>query len=175
MTLPEPLQIIIGVDNIDDDVNMTNSGAIEITVGGGAGNYNYSWSLDGSVISNEEDPSNLVAGDYLVEVTDGDGCFVISDIITVEGITGTIEPEWANELSITPNPTSGIAFLELPKLVEKANIQLLTLTGKTLNLVINQTQPEVFKLNVGEIPDGIYLIKITVSEESITRKLIVNN
>lgn len=175
MFLPEPEEIVIGIDNIEDDLNMTNSGSIDISVTGGAGNYTYVWKLDGNVISNNEDPTNLAAGEYIVEVTDGDGCLVFSDLIVVESITGTVEPDWAKEISLTPNPTSDLVFLDLPTLKEDAVLELFTLTGTSLVLDFTQPQPDKYKLNFGQLPDGIYMLKIIISEESISRKIIVTN
>ncbi len=49
-----------------------NSGAIDITVAGGSGNYLFNWSGPGAFSSNNEDISNLSAGSYTVEVIDAD-------------------------------------------------------------------------------------------------------
>ncbi len=58
-----------------------NTGAIDVTVTGGTGTYNYEWS--GSSVATE-DRNNLVAGTYNVTVTDGNGCSLIGANLTVE-------------------------------------------------------------------------------------------
>ncbi|RKF03598.1 putative secreted protein (Por secretion system target) [Tenacibaculum lutimaris] len=54
-------------------------GAINATITGGTGNYTISWNTGETI----EDISNLVAGDYTIEVTDERGCQV-QETITIE-------------------------------------------------------------------------------------------
>ncbi len=59
--------VVTGVDCVGD-----NSGAIDITVTGGSGVYNYSWSGPGIVPPNNtsEDLANLINGNFIVTVQD---------------------------------------------------------------------------------------------------------
>ncbi|RPD90075.1 adhesin, partial [Aureibaculum marinum] len=61
-----------------------STGAIDITVVGGVGPYNYSWTTsDGSgLVAADEDQTGLSAGTYAVTITDANGC-TISDSYTV--------------------------------------------------------------------------------------------
>ncbi len=170
----EPQEILIAVDNVEGDVNMTNSGSIEISVSGGEAPYNYSWSLNGNVISNEEDPTNLPAGDYLVEITDDNGCLIVSNVITVESITGVVEPDWAKDLILTPNPTSGKLYLQLPNLSDNALVEVFEITGKVIEVQIEDFGNS-FQFDLGDTANGMYLIQVTVAEESITRRVVVNH
>lgn len=77
--------------------NGVSNGSINTTVLGGQGPYNYSWSGP-SPIANIPDPINILAGTYLVTVTDGFGCtrdrtFTVVDpapmvptIVNVQGV-----------------------------------------------------------------------------------------
>ncbi len=58
-------------------------GAIDITVSGGIPSYLYSWST-GDIT---EDISNINSGDYIIEVTDTNGC-ILNDTIFVPGTPG---------------------------------------------------------------------------------------
>ncbi|MEP2667732.1 MAG: T9SS type A sorting domain-containing protein [Cyclobacteriaceae bacterium] len=55
-----------------------NTGAIDLTVSGGNGGYNFDWIATGDyapyTIPSVEDPTNLFAGDYALTVTDSKGC-----------------------------------------------------------------------------------------------------
>ncbi|RPD91603.1 hypothetical protein EGM88_14755, partial [Aureibaculum marinum] len=55
--------------------NGDNNGAIDITVVGGVGPYNYSWTTsDGSgLVAADEDQTGLTAGAYAVTITDANG------------------------------------------------------------------------------------------------------
>ena len=55
-------------------------GSIDLTPGGGSGNYNIDW-LDVAGTDNSEDRNNLTAGTYSVVVTDDMGCVQSSDIV----------------------------------------------------------------------------------------------
>lgn len=74
-TILEPSDIIIATD-INTNITCFGSanGAISITVSGGTGSYNYSWTKNGLPFSILEDISNLGAGDYIVSVTDTNNC-----------------------------------------------------------------------------------------------------
>lgn len=56
-----------------------NTGAISLTVGGGAGSYTYLWN-DGSALQNR---TGLIGGTYSVTVTDANGCTQSSGSISV--------------------------------------------------------------------------------------------
>lgn len=58
----------------DDTCEGSWDGAIDLTVTGGYGNYTYEWYSGETLISTEEDPSTLQAGEYSVVVTDMNGC-----------------------------------------------------------------------------------------------------
>ncbi len=61
------------------------NGAIDLTVTGGDGNYNYTWTnAAATVISVQQDVSGLPAGMYRVVVSDGDGNSVTLDITLPE-------------------------------------------------------------------------------------------
>ena len=72
-TIVEPQQLMLSV-NITNPLNCTdaNSGAINLLVSGGTPPFNYSWSNGATT----EDLTNVVAGNYLVTVTDANGCNV---------------------------------------------------------------------------------------------------
>jgi gliding motility-associated-like protein len=55
-----------------------NNGGIDVTMTGGMGPYNYSWSTG----FNNQDLDSLVAGDYILTVTDSNNCMAM-DTITI--------------------------------------------------------------------------------------------
>ncbi len=75
-TVAQPTQIIATLDATTDVLcNLGNDGTASITVSGGAGGYLFSWvgQVNG-LVSNDEDPVNLVADTYDLVIEDGDGC-----------------------------------------------------------------------------------------------------
>lgn len=66
---PQPLVLSANITNAFNCTN-TSSGAIDLVVAGGTLPYTYSWSNGGLT----EDLANLTSGNYLVNVTDANGC-----------------------------------------------------------------------------------------------------
>jgi large repetitive protein len=79
-----PAQTILEPDSISVVVDPTsllalncfgdNNGRIDITVSGGTGSYNYSWTGPGSYTSANQDINGLTAGDYNLIIRDANGC-----------------------------------------------------------------------------------------------------
>ncbi len=64
-----------------------NTGAIDLTIGGGVGLFQFNWTGPNGFSSNDEDPSNLIAGTYNVVAEDQDGCLATIDVLITEPAT----------------------------------------------------------------------------------------
>ncbi len=90
VTLTEPAEILFSHTMTPAHCNaFSETGAIDITVSGGAGSFTYLWS-DGSTA---EDRSNILAGVYGLIITDGNNCTRIESIsvsseVTVDAYAG---------------------------------------------------------------------------------------
>ena len=109
---PEELDLTVTVTQIS--CNNANDGAIELEISGGTGPYTTPWTGP-SFTSNDEDIFNLVAGDYEVQVSDQEGCFVlvaetiINPLpITISTTLSPITCNGANDASITTLVTDGV-------------------------------------------------------------------
>ncbi len=85
------------------------TGAISVSVAGGTPfdptgtpYYNYQWSGPGS-FTNSPDQINLTAGDYRVTINDANGCFLISDIITVDEPLDSLTASIVNVVDVSAN------------------------------------------------------------------------
>ena len=95
--ITEPAVLVV-TENTHGNVSCANGndGFSSVTVVGGTGPYNYNWDLSGSTVSTSQAANNLVAGSYLVIITDANGC---TDQITVV----IMEPNPINA-SVIPSP-----------------------------------------------------------------------
>ncbi len=85
-----------------------------------------------------------------------------ADFVNVENII-------KNEISIFPNPTTGIFTIETEQ--RYSNITIFDITGKTIKqLSVNNKQSSV---DLSDYKSGIYFIKFQNNETVITKKLIV--
>ena len=84
---------------LDGSSNVTcnggNDGAASITASGGTPGYSYTWTGQGSgFTSNNQDPINLVADTYDLQIEDSNSCIkIFSSIVTItepQGITVTV-------------------------------------------------------------------------------------
>ena len=79
---PDPL--VITVDTIGNATcTNTGDGLVEITVTGGSAPYSYDWISDSTSILTTQDLNGVVAGDYILIVTDANGC-AIADTFTID-------------------------------------------------------------------------------------------
>jgi len=69
-TLVEPAALVLTATPTDANCNGIADGSIDLSVTGGIGDYTFAWSNT----STDEDPTNLGAGNYVVVVTDDNGC-----------------------------------------------------------------------------------------------------
>ena len=70
-TIIQPLPLVLSANLTNSfDCTIANTGAIDLVVAGGTLPYTYSWSNGATM----EDLSNLTSGNYLVNVTDANGC-----------------------------------------------------------------------------------------------------
>jgi gliding motility-associated-like protein len=78
LTTPAELQVILNAPTFAGGTeiacNGESNGAIFTTVGGGTPEYTYAWNGPNGYNSSEQNPDNLFAGTYQVEVTDAGGC-----------------------------------------------------------------------------------------------------
>ena len=106
--LTQPDELVIVVDAVTNWVDGV-AGTIEVTVSGGTEPYVFSWTgLDGNFASDAEDLDGLEAGEYVLTVTDANGCDEGTDNILIEMIDDiaghSAEQKWA----IFPNPADAV-------------------------------------------------------------------
>ncbi len=90
--------------------------------------------------------------------------------ITVNAYVG-INNILDNEISISPNPTTGIVNINLTDLKDLSglSLQIIDITGK---IIYSKDKACLVTIDISNQPAGIYFIKIQTENEIITRKLI---
>jgi len=83
--------------------------------------------------------------------------------------TNSIEDETGWEMTIYPNPTSGI--LNITSEVNNYSLQIIDLTGKA---VVNKTNlSESIQIDLTDLHNGIYLIKVNNGTHQVTKRVIL--
>jgi len=133
----------------------------------------FEWTSNGSVVSTEEDPTGLPAGNYELVVTGPDGCM---GTFQVEVTTGIQDPELVEKVSLFPNPTSDILFVKMDLPIQSGDkIQLYSIDGKVLLEKNINDGDELIEMNIANFANGIYIMQLTVNQGVVTKRVIVQD
>ena len=88
----------------------------------------------------------------------------------VSNLTLGISEYVLNEFTISPNPVSDMFSIDLPNQVETATVQLYDVLGK--QLFINKISKLNSIVNVRNLNNGIYLVRVSNGNSSQTKRII---
>lgn len=74
---PAPISVtpqISQYDNYQISCRNSNDGFVKLNTAGGSGVYEYLWTKDSTIVSNNENLENVTAGKYAVQIIDSNGC-----------------------------------------------------------------------------------------------------
>ena len=154
----EPDEIVISFDdNVDSVTELLcyndNNGSININVTGGTGEYTYLWQSGSIDASNfgaiTQDISNLFAGEYILTVTDENGCQMPSETFIIS------QPD---EINISLNQTE--SFVDLSCYNDSTgnlDIEVSGGFGQYTYLWSNGSTSD----NLNNLPTGTYSVTIT--------------
>jgi hypothetical protein len=121
--------------------------------------------------------------DYSAELVgwEGDRAFIVpAEALTVSYYWGTceeVEPgvglnnNISDNFELFPNPAGDLVTIILPELANNANIEILDISGKIVKT--STTSVPQTTLDLTELTEGLYLVKIVSGENTLVRKLIV--
>jgi hypothetical protein len=150
------------VENIGNDIDGQSNGFFEILVSGGVPGYTFEWTLNGALISTDEDPQGLPAGDYNIMITDINGCFISATDLIIGSTTPTSEPRAINELQVFPNPANNIVYILLKNQINTTpELVIFDISGKQINLdLVSTNSPQHWTLDVADLPIGVYTLQV---------------
>lgn len=95
----------------------------------------------------------------------------IDRTFTVMAVLG-LEPSWANDITLSPNPTSTTLRIELPTghFIEQLTLQ--TLTGASVLRQKPQVKSNVGYMHLDNLATGFYLLTIDTPTGTVTRKIV---
>ncbi len=121
--------------------------------------------------------------EYRIAVVKEDACYPTS--LTKEEVSynisfsnmesnGTVEIEdnlMSKEISIYPNPSTGLINVTVPKQNSEASVLITDIIGKTI--IKQQLNNKTTQFNLSELPKGIYLVKVKEGEMSKVEKIFL--
>jgi gliding motility-associated-like protein len=88
--LTDPPALQLQVDGITPAAcNTSADGAVQVSASGGTGQLQFGWTGPGGFTSDQEDITDLAPGDYLLTVTDANGC-AIAQGVTVPALNSVV-------------------------------------------------------------------------------------
>ncbi|MEL6865059.1 MAG: T9SS type A sorting domain-containing protein [Bacteroidota bacterium] len=170
---PEPLM----VDTIlsTPTTGVEKSGSINITISGGITPYTFEWFLEDSLISSDEDLSNLDAGIYSCLIIDANGCKLLTDTIEIERLVNTTNLLFVNyDIQITPNPTFGYVSISSKGQIPKNTvISVVSDSGQILQTTVIKESWKERDLDISYFPAGIYFLKIDINGLQGVKKIFL--
>jgi hypothetical protein len=142
-----------------------------------ADNYNavlYVWYHEGEIVDSTTSYTYMPAasGNYFTEVTQENGCVILSDTLYVS-LTGIGDRTMAG-LQLYPNPSRGRVTLLFPQPVHDLHISIINLTGeKVFEMTPATLETTETVLDLEDLRDGVYLLRIESDDEVVTRKIIL--
>lgn len=135
----------------------------------------YQWFFNNNFIhaANARIYNALQNGNYSVMITGANGCSAMSLPYYI-GITGIDATSEQANLSIYPNPSSGIFYVQFSQNKKsKKEIEVTDLTGKRLVHSIVTAVDDLVKINLEQFSNGIYFLKIKSESTVSIQKLVI--
>jgi hypothetical protein len=136
-----------------------------VTLNGPAGFTNYSWS-NGATTQNT---SASQAGSYVLTVTNNAGCLDKDTIVISSDPCLGLAENSTFEYAMYPNPSSNVVFVETN--AEKSEAIIYATNGQVL--FTQQNTSASFTLNLTDLADGMYWVKVLSNEGALTKQLII--
>lgn len=155
----------------------TGNGSVDLTPAGGLGEllgdetlYTYQWSNGATT----QDLNGVPAGTYTCIVNDVSGC-AFETVVTAQVTVGTKDPASVQTFTVSPNPTTGKVMVSLAlATASDVRVDVLNTLGQTIQ---SQNFDNVNRLNqsveLGNVPQGSYLLRVTVDGETAIRRVVV--
>ena len=141
---------------------------------GGTAPFSYQWDA-GANYQTTATANNLQNGFYLLSIIDAGGC-----VFTDTAFIFTVSDEnisLAKTFKVYPNPAAHFVNLELTlNSFSDVNIELLDIQGRLIQSWIRKNTTVINEqLDLNELPEGVYLLRFTLDDGVITKRLLIKN
>ncbi len=146
-----------------------DSGSISLDISGGTGMYTVLWE-DGATATTRTD---LARGEYTVSVTDENLCSY-SETFVIQGTSNSHEIDGLSSYVVSPNPATTELYVtaEFESQLQ-VQLSLISITGERLLSTSDQLRTLDKKLDLTDIPNGIYLVELRTKDKISIKKVII--
>ncbi|MBU0486855.1 MAG: T9SS type A sorting domain-containing protein, partial [Bacteroidetes bacterium] len=173
VTIEQPDSIILVLSSTDD--NGTGNGTATVIASGGTPPFTYLW--DDSLAQTTSTATDLIAGEYLVIVTDSNGC-VADDTISVVLFVQVAEHLAKFGISVFPNPVvENLEVVVSAETAGKTQLSVLDVNGQVVyrdnrDLAVGNNH---FTVDMSKFAAGVYFIQVGIGQKSHNFKVIKPN
>ena len=165
VVISEPAELLVTASSVQNSQQATANAT------GGTAPYNYVWNSVPAQFT--QTAVGLSSGTYSVQVTDANGCTAVTSVL-VEGI-GIEEPNFAQNISLFPNPTSNVVNVGYNFTTEMSlEISVVNSLGQ---VVMTASEPHALdgkvRMDVSELANGVYYVVISNGTQSDNRRLVI--
>ena len=155
-----------GLTSVDNTVNQT---VTTLTANQSSATYQWINCDTSSPISGATSQSYIptVSGNYAVEITSGT-CTELSNCIQFD--TLGLDSFLASEVKVFPNPVSTDLYIEIANNTNTVALDLFDVSGKIV--LQKAVSNESISLNMKNLPQGVYFLKISSSKKTGTYKIV---
>jgi hypothetical protein len=164
ITNPSELLLTLTATNASSG---SNNGTASAMVMGGTAPYAYLWSTG----SSDADITQQPAGDYMLTITDANGCEK-TETVTIGLNTGVANLDNATEISLYPNPFGNVLHVVTAGFNQDATVTLYNYLGQQVPVELITHDASGISINTQKLAPGIYLLVLTQGE-TITVKRVV--
>ncbi|MFN0276533.1 MAG: PKD domain-containing protein [Chitinophagales bacterium] len=141
------------------------------------GGATYTWDFGDGGSSTVANPTHTydVAGDYTVTLTVTNSCGTDVYTTTVPAIVAIENTDLANATDIYPNPTSGIAIVDVHYAsVHDVTFELVNTLGENVwSMKPGSIQNGTFEIDMRNLADGVYQLKVTADDATYTKQIVL--
>ncbi|MDA9773611.1 T9SS type A sorting domain-containing protein [Saprospiraceae bacterium] len=167
---PEPIKVF---DSVQDEDGSDMNGSISLFTVGGTPSFTFEWNT--TPAQTTESISNLSAGDYTVTITDANDCLFMETFV-VDQLNRTDNLDKERFFSIVPNPSNGLAYVELYDLSSSWNLMIYNAIGERILFTNSELRKNSSdRILIEGLGSGIYLIVLEQNGKLTTKELIVQN
>jgi len=165
MNQPDSLSATVGTQD-QTNLSMPNGAAVVTTISGGMAPYGFDWSTG----STTQAIAGLTAGDYIVTVTDKNGCEVVVEVV-VDLMVSSTEEEAGQVLLMYPNPAVDWVKVVVPDSLNNYLLELSDASGKVLHSQGCGNGDCV--LDLRGLPSGAYVLMVKIKGQLVFTSQVV--
>ena len=158
----------VSASGTDESTSGAFDGSAYSNVTGGVQPYSYLWNNDEIT----ENISGLTSGEYIVTVTDANGCIGSAQTYVYPVIINEIEN--GKYFLLYPNPSNGTVTFELSShFTSNVYLEIYNVIGKTIISAELDKETHKIDLNLKGYSKGVYIVIVKSNNQKYTEKLII--